>query len=76
MAQLLIRNIDDGIVARLKEKAAEQHTSLEQFLRDLLSREASLGRAAQLAGLRAFREEAGEVAFDFTGAIRDDRESR
>ena len=76
MAQILIRNMDDGVVARLKEKAAARKTSLEQFLREVLEGEARSDRAHQLSKLRELREGAGVFDFDFTAAIRDDRDSR
>ena len=36
MAQLLVRNLDDETAQRLKDQAAAQNLSLEQFLRNLL----------------------------------------
>ena len=55
MAQILIRNMDDGVVARLKEKAAARKTSLEQFLREVLESEARSDRSVQLETLRELR---------------------
>ena len=36
MASLLIRNVDDGLHARLKARAAEHRRSLEEEVRELL----------------------------------------
>lgn len=41
MGQLLIRNLDDSIILRLKEQAKRKGVSLEQHLRDMLSEEAA-----------------------------------
>ena len=76
MAQILIRNMDDGVVARLKEKAAARKTSLEQFLREVLESEARSDRSVQLETLRELRESVGAFDFDFTAAIREDRDTR
>lgn len=37
MAQVVIRNIDDGVVERLKARAAAKRPSLEQTLREILT---------------------------------------
>ena len=37
MGQMLVRNLDDAVIERLKRKAAERGTSLEQFARDALT---------------------------------------
>ena len=47
MGQVVIRNIDDLVLERLKARAAEQHKSLEQSLRDLLTQAAKPSRAAK-----------------------------
>lgn len=36
MAQVVIRNIDDRVLERLKGRAVSQHKSLEQSLREIL----------------------------------------
>ena len=48
MAQVIVRNLDDDVVARLKRQAADNHRSLEQELRLILSHAAS----SDLAGFR------------------------
>jgi plasmid stability protein len=37
MAQVVIRNIEDRVLERLKGRAASQHKSLEQSLREILT---------------------------------------
>lgn len=61
MAQLLIRRLDDDIVARLREKAKRQGVSLEQFLRDVVTREAGPSKEDYLEGLTRLRESIGPV---------------
>jgi len=49
MGQVLIRNIDDKVLERLKRRATTQRKSLEQSLRDLLTDSARPSRAELLA---------------------------
>ena len=53
MAQVIVRNLDVRVVAALKRKAKLHGCSLEQELRDILSRAArpSAGERAALAGV-------------------------
>lgn len=37
MGQMLVRNLDDAVIERLKRKAMERGTSLEQMARDILA---------------------------------------
>ncbi len=55
MAQLLIRQLDDQVVAALRARARAQGLSLEQSLRDLLTAAARQDDAlkGELARLRA-----------------------
>lgn len=55
MGQVVIRNIDDGVLERLKVRAAEQHKSLEQSLRELLAEAAKPSRAELLAEVDRIR---------------------
>lgn len=55
MAQLVIRNIDDLIVERLRARAAAQRKSLEQSLRELLAEAAKPSRAELLSEARRIR---------------------
>jgi plasmid stability protein len=40
MGQILVRNLDDSLIAKLKQRALEQGTSVEQLARDALARAA------------------------------------
>jgi plasmid stability protein len=55
MGQVVIRNIDNGVLERLKARAAEQHKSLEQSLRELLAEAAKPSRAELLAEVERIR---------------------
>ena len=55
MGQVVIRNIDDLVLERLKARAAEQHKSLEQSLRELLAAAAKPSRAELLAEVERIR---------------------
>jgi plasmid stability protein len=55
MGQVVIRNIDDLVLERLKARAAEQHKSLEQSLRELLAVAAKPSRAELLAEVERIR---------------------
>ena len=55
MGQVVIRNIDDQVIERLKAKAAEQRMSLEQSLREILTAAAKPSRAELLAEVDRIR---------------------
>ena len=55
MGQVVIRNIDDRVLDRLKLRAAGQRKSLEQSLRDLLTDAAKLSRVELVADLERIR---------------------
>ncbi|HWB51978.1 MAG TPA: hypothetical protein VG651_22920 [Stellaceae bacterium] len=55
MGQVLIRNIDDDVLDRLRRRAAEQHKSLEQCLRDVLAAAAQPSHEELLAELDRIR---------------------
>jgi len=55
MAQVVIRNLDDEVLARLKRRAAERKVSLEQSLREILAAAAKPDREEQIAILRKIR---------------------
>ena len=55
MGQVVIRNIDDLVLERLKARATEQHKSLEQSLREILAAAAKPSRAELLAEVERIR---------------------
>ena len=77
MAQVVIRNIDDDVVERLKAQAAAEKKSLEQKLRDVLSEAAKPTRAEVLAEMRRIRAMTPRpLTTDSADLIREDRDSR
>jgi antitoxin FitA len=81
VAQVIIRNIDDAVIERLKSRAAAQHKSLEQSLRDVLTEAAKPRRAELLAEIERIRamtppREPGKVYPTAEEMIREDRDSR
>ncbi len=81
MGQVVIRNIDDSVWDRLKQRAASERKSLEQCLREVLAEAARPSREELLAELERIR---GGIAARDTGGpyptaeelIREDRDSR
>ncbi|HEY1798014.1 MAG TPA: hypothetical protein VGG57_18010 [Stellaceae bacterium] len=81
MGQVVIRNIDDRVLDRLKRRAATQQKSLEQSLREALGELAKPSRTELLADLDRLRAEiaAQEADGEYPSAedlIREDRASR
>jgi plasmid stability protein len=81
MGQVVIRNIDDLVLERLKARAAEQHKPLEQSLRELLTQAAKPSRAELLAELERIRAMTPEPKPGVTypsaeEMIREDRDAR
>ena len=79
MGQVLVRNLDDAVIERLKQKAAARGTSLEQVAREALAAAAAVderqaevhaaverGRAAFASGnlMSALREVKQALALD------------
>lgn len=77
MAQLLIRQLDDQVVAALRARARAQGLSLEQSLRNLLTEAARQDESlrGELARLRATTPDAGR-SLDVAALIREERDSR
>ena len=55
MGQVVIRNVDDRVLERLRARAMAQRKSLEQSLRDLLTEAARPSRTELLAELERIR---------------------
>ena len=75
MAQVIIRNLDEEIVRRLKERARRQGRSLEGELREILAAAARRDMAAlreRAAAMRARYE--GTPQTDSALLLREDRD--
>lgn len=79
MAQVVIRNIDDAVVARLKARAAAERKSLEQKLREVLAdaaRPMPADVVAELARCRAMSPPVppgAPLAEDIVRELRDEQ---
>ncbi len=74
MAQVLIRELDDDVVTRLKERAQRHGRSLEAELRRILEQAAPASFAeARLLAARLRRRLAGRTYTDSAASIAEDR---
>ncbi len=74
MPQLTIRNIDDSLYARLKQRARLNRRSLEAEVRFILEQQATPDRASVVQAANAFRRRlAGRYKGDVAAEIRADR---
>lgn len=75
MAQVLVRNLSDDVVARLKKRAADRRHSLEQELREILTRAASPSRAELIAEIDRIRAMTPKILrSDSTEILREERD--
>jgi antitoxin FitA len=74
MGQVIIRNLDDSVVANLKRMAAREDKSLEQFLREVLEDRARQDRDDFIEFARGVRERSKPAFRDATDIIREDRD--
>lgn len=79
MAEIRVRNLDDGVVSALKVRAQRHGKSLSEELREMLTAEATRPKREmldRLQGLRdSIRAESGELP-DSTPFIRAERDKR
>jgi plasmid stability protein len=74
MANVLIRNLDNEIVAKLKDRAARNDRSLQAELQSILERAATVDVAnARELALRIQRKLSDRKFSDSTELIADDR---
>jgi antitoxin FitA len=75
MPQVVIRNLDDEVVARLKEQAKRHHRSLEGELRQILTEAATPSRAELAQRAQAIAQALdGRWTGDATALVREDRD--
>ncbi len=74
MAQVLVRDLDDRVVARLKAMAKAQNISLEQKFRDMAAREVQLAEERFERVAARIREQTRGANLDITAMIREDRD--
>ncbi len=75
MAQIIVRNLDDTVVERLKARARENDRSLEAEVRNILEQSAKvdIAQARQIVMERR-KELQGRVFADSVELIREDRD--
>lgn len=77
MGDVRVRNLDDNVVAELKDRAKRHGRSLESELRELLTKEAYRPRRELAARTKEMRDELrqqyGELS-DSTPGIREERD--
>ena len=78
MAQVIVRNLEDDVVATLKRKAELHGCSLEQELRDILSAAAKLKKEERISLAKRIRAltPTGSAQTDSAELIRADRDAR
>lgn len=64
MGQIIVRNLDDAVIQRLKERARLAQTSLEQTVRNILSDAAEPDDAQIWADIDRIRERIGKIECD------------
>jgi plasmid stability protein len=74
MAQILVRNLDDAVVDRLKLRAKAKGTSLEQEARTILTEASGMSRAEVVERLKAFRAMQKPNRTRAADLIREDRD--
>jgi antitoxin FitA len=80
MGNVLVRNVDDGAIAKLKMRAKAQGKSMNELARDALLAAAKPGKHevwAEADRIRArIRARVGHDLVDSTIGIREDRDTR
>jgi antitoxin FitA len=77
MGQVIVRNLDDAVIAAHKQRAKSRGVSLEQQLRDVLAETAKPSREELIADLRRIRAMTPKgTRIDSVDLIREDRDTR
>ena len=76
MVDILIRNVDEDVANRLKQKAKAKGISLNEEARAALVAFVKPTKAEAWAAIDAIREKIGKVSGDSTKDIREDRDNR
>ena len=75
MGQILIRQIDDDVLAALRERAAAEGKPLERLAREVLGEAARPDKATLLARAEALRARCKPLPADFFDDLRDERDA-
>jgi antitoxin FitA len=78
MAQILVRALDDALVARLKDRARQNHRSLQGEVRAILEQAAPLATPAEMVAIgekwQRYWEEQGKTFSDSAEITRKMRD--
>ncbi len=74
MGQVLVRNLDDAVIARLKAKAKAEKISVEELARRALRDAVRPTKEEAWAEIERIREAIGPVDWDSTAFIREGRD--
>ncbi|WP_349371098.1 ribbon-helix-helix protein, CopG family [Salinarimonas sp.] len=75
MADILVRNIDDDVAQRLREKARASGTSVSEVIRDAIAVHVAPSRAELAERARLIRAMSRPSSIDSTRLIREDRDN-
>jgi plasmid stability protein len=75
MGQILVRNLADDVIDRLKQRAKGERLSLEQLVRNVLAEAAKPSRAEIIEAARRIRAKMPPSTLDSTELIREDRDN-
>jgi plasmid stability protein len=75
MVDILVRNVDESVAKRLKEKAAAKGTSLSDTAREALSAFVKPSKTELVKELDRIRAMSPYSAMDSTDLIREDRDN-
>jgi plasmid stability protein len=80
MAQILVRGLDATLVARLKERARENHRSLQGEVKAILEEAAAQATNAEIEAIldrwQRHWQQKGKIFSDSAELIREDRDAR
>jgi plasmid stability protein len=75
MGQIIVRNLDDEVIARLKAKAEAANLSLEQSVRNILQAAAGPSRQELWLEIDRIRAMSPPSDIDSTALVREDRDN-
>jgi antitoxin FitA len=76
MADFLIRNLDDDLARRLKEKAKANGASVNETLHQAIKAHVKPSKEEVWAAIDAIRKKIGKISGDSTADIREDRDNK
>ncbi len=74
MVDILVRNIDEDVARRMKERAKAEGTSVNELAREALREIFKPSREEVWAEIDRFRARIGPLSGDSTAMIREDRD--